>query len=793
MFEKRFTYQSYRRNPSVSVWRASVALLLAIFINLSSTGFAASASGRIEGTVKDPWGASISAARVALRDAVGTVVYQAVSNSEGHFSIQAEAGNYTLTVEANGFSQTSKASIEVAANETKTTEVQLGVSAISEQFVVTATRTATSSDEIAGSITVIGSDDFRRKNQAQISEPLRLVPGLAVLQTGGRGGLTTIFTRGGESDYNKVLIDGVPVNAAGGLFDFSTLTPENLERVEVARGPQSALFGSDAMTSVIQLFTKRGATDTPELELSGEGGSFDFHRETAIFSGFTQWFDYAASYGFQHTDGRFRNSDYTNRSASINFGFRLNPKADLRLTSRLNNSTLGVPGATARIFSDPSQRQKHHDFSLAGSFNHRTTARWHQTARFIFAEFESHSFDTAAEDLSKANTPLLAPGAFGNDFAFSFIEHQKRGGFHYQSIAALSSANVLTAGLDFEHESAVFTDDFSRVSPDRNNLGLYVQDQISWRQRLFITAGIRIERNSGKTPDDLQAALKSLGSTAPIGDVGFGLKVNPKFSAAYFARRHQDGTFGATKLKANFGTGIKEPSLTEAFSPSTFFLGNPGLKPERAISYDLGFSQELFNRRASLEATYFDNRFRNQIIFVFDPATFGPVKLADGKLTNFINLERASARGLEIAAATQLALKLRLAASYTVLRSRLERADSSSAEVGLQLLRRPRHSGSFEIGWVDNKFDVAFDGSLTGKRRDIDPVSGARFNASQQPIFSDGYAKLNAAGSYHFTHRVTAFARLENLLNQDYQEILGYPAYRLNFRAGLRLRIGGGN
>jgi vitamin B12 transporter len=778
----------FRKN---SIWQRAIASLLMAFITLSSAAVAASNSGRLEGTVKDAEGATIAAARVVLRDGVGNIVSQGTSNSEGQFSFSAPAGRYGLTVDARGFSQTEKLSVEIRADETQTTNLQLAVSAIADQIVVTATRTATSSEETAGSIAVISNEDFKRNSQAQVAEPLRLIPGIAVLQTGGRGGLTTIFTRGGESDYNKVLIDGVPVNSAGGLFDFAALTPENLERVEVVRGPRSALFGSDAMTSVIQLFTRRGSTETPELELSGEGGSFDFHRETLVLSGLKGWFDYSANYAYQQTDGRFRNSDYTNRSASLNLGFRLHPKADLRLTSRLNNNTLGVPGATARLFADPSQRQKHHDFSFAGSFEHRTTSGWNQTARYIFSEFESHSFDSSAEDLSQPNTPVLAPGSFGNDFAFSFIEHQKRGGFHYQSIAALSPTNLLTAGLDFEHESAVFTDDFSRVSPDRNNLGLYVQDQLSLRDRLFITAGVRLEHNTSEIPDDFRAALSSLGSNAPIGDVGFGTKANPKVALSYFGRRHQDGRFGAMKFKASFGSGIKEPSLTEAFSPSPFFLGNPGLKPERAVSFDIGASQEFFNRRLSLEETYFDNRFRDQIIFVFDPLTFGPVTLADGKLTNFINLEMATARGLELAVVARPALKLRLAGSYTFLRTRLERADSASAEVGLQLLRRPRHSGSFELGWVDSRFDVSLDGSLVGRRRDIDPVSGARFNASR-PIFNDGYAKLNLAGSYHFSSRVTAFARLENLLNQDYQEVLGFPAYRLNFRAGLRLRLGGG-
>src|SRR5262249_4086596 len=163
---------------------------------------------------------------------------------------------------------------------------------------------------------------------------------------------TSVFVRGGESDYNKVLIDGVPVNAAGGLFDFSALTPENFDRVEVVRGPGSALFGSDAMTSVIQLFTRRGTTEMPELELSAEAGSLDSHRETAVIPGLYRRFDYSASYGFQSTEGWFRNTDFINRSASANLGFAFNPKTSLRVTSRWNNDTLGVPGPTAQLFPD---------------------------------------------------------------------------------------------------------------------------------------------------------------------------------------------------------------------------------------------------------------------------------------------------------------------------------------------------------------------------------------------------------------------------------------------------------
>ena len=777
-----------RKNIRVT---AALALLIALLVVPGPAGAVAVASGRIAGIVKDSGGGAVALARVALRHSTGAIVAQTMTDEEGRYALEAAAGMYSLTVEASGFSLPEKILVEVRGGETRTIDASLIVSAMTDQMVVSATRTATPIDEVSGSIDVVSEASLRLKSHVQITEPLRLIPGLAVAQTGSRGGVTSIFTRGGESDYNKVLIDGVPVNAAGGLFDFAFLTPENIERVEVARGPRSALFGSDAMTGVIQLFTRRGATTTPELELSGEGGSYNYHRETAALSGLVGRFDYSASYGYQKTGGPVRNSDFLNRSASTNLGLSLTPAASLRFNGRLNNSTLGVPGPTGRRFSDPDQRQKHRDLALATTLDLRTSSRWYQTARFIFSEFDTLNFDPAGQDLTQPNLPPISPGDF-SDSAFTFIDHQRRAGVHYQAVAVLNSANVLTVGAEFERESAVFTDDFSRVTPERNNFGVYVQDQFSWRDRWFVTAGVRIERNSGDTPDDLRVALLGLGATAPIGDVGFGVRANPKIAASVLTRRHQDLGIGATRVKASFGTGIKEPTLTEAFSPNIFFLGNPGLEPEQAVSFDVGMIQEFFNRRANFELTYFDNRFRDQIAFTFDPVTFGAVRLADGSLTNFINLERASARGVEVAARARPHVNVQIGASYTFLRSRLERADEFNREVGLPLLRRPRHSGSFDVTWREDRFDLAVDGSLVGRRRDLDPISGARFDQANQAIYNDGYSLLNLAGTYHLTRRLAAFARIENLLNQKYEEVYGFPANRLNFRLGMRLRIGKG-
>ena len=791
--------------------------LISFVALLSMLGLAGSAlaygTNLVEGTVSDQSNAKIARARVTLRDRAGLIHYETRTDDFGKFSVANVAdGKYSLSAESPGFTQPAEIVVEVSAGVTRAVEVRLDVAAVSDQLVVTATRTQTASSELGGSVSVIGIDALERGNQSLVSETLRLVPGLAVVQTGGRGGLTSIFTRGGESDYNKVLVDGVPVNRAGGGFDFGFFTTENLERIEIARGPQTAPFGSDAVTSAIQLISRRGSTSTPEFEFSGEGGSFDYHRETARLSGLARWFDYSASFGHATTDGRAPNSDYINRSASSNLGFRLAPAADLRITSRWNNSTLGVPGPTGILFADPDARQKHRDLALAATLNINTPSRVQQLVRFIYSEFDTNSFDPVAQDLTIPGTPPLPPFSFGADFASTFKDHQKRSGVHYQAVAVINNSNLLTAGIDFEHESAVIdsSSDFSRarVSPERSNLGFYVQNQAAWRERLFLTAGVRVENNTGDVPDDLRRVLESLGSSAPTGDVGFGLAANPKIAVSFVARRHRENTVaGATRLKASFGTGIKEPTLDEAFGPSVFALGNPGLDPERTISFDAGIVQEFFSRRLSVDLTYFDNRFRDLIIFE-STAFSEPIRLADGTLTNFINADRASGRGLELAASARpggALSRLRLAGSYTFLRSRLDRAADvlvflpptfegvfvANPELGLPLLRRPRNSGAFEASWVDQRFDATIDGSIVGQRRDFIPFPFSKFDEAGKPIFNDGYAKINAAGSFHLNRSVSLFARVENLLNQDYQEVLGFPAYRLNFVAGLRIRVGG--
>ncbi len=776
---------------------------------LAASAVAQSSRGVLRGKVVDSRGAAVRGARIVLFYNGKVALRETSSNQQGEFGFDyLLPGDYALSVEADGLTQQGGSQpVRILGGQQFTIAIPLTPAAIEDSVVVSATRTESRLGQTPASVFVISATDLLRAQRINVFDALRASPGVAVAQTARRGGVTSLFVRGGESDYTKVLIDGVPVNDAGGSFDFSDLTADNAARVELVRGAQSAIYGSDAMAGVLQVFTHRGSTRTPELEFTGEGGSFAFNRQFARLSGARGPFDYSGSFTHLRTNGRDRNDDYQNRVATLNLGYRLASRMQLRATARKESSGVGVPGATARLFPDPDERARRRRIVTSLKVDDQTTARWHQSLSFVYAESNYLSFDPAAQDLTKPNTPLDTTFAF-NDFSSLFKNHQRRRGLRYQTELILPHNHLLSVGLDYEQERAVFDSGFAgknRVPSDRRNVGAFLQDQFALSPQLLITAGVRVENNRADVPANLTKILTQLGSAPYTGSVGFGTEVLPKIAAIYLLpTRDLQAAIGLARIKANYGHGIKAPTLVEAFSPSQFFLGNPALKPERAHNYDIGVEQFFWKDRYRVEVTYFENRFRDQIAFVGNPATFGgPIKTADGRLTNFINNDRSLARGMEIAVSMSPRKRnLFINGSYTLLKARLQSAADTidfstgklipNREVGYALLRRPRNSGALNVMWIGDKIELNLDGFFVGRRRDGDPVTFERFTAQGLPIYNKAYQRVDLAGTYRFTSRVAMFARIENLLNQDYEEVLGYPAYGLNFSAGMRFRIGGG-
>lgn len=789
--------------------------LLALFIitvlaALPSFNAQAQAAGRVRGVVTDARGAAVAGARVVLLLAGKLAVRETATDGGGLFSFgNVRPGDYTIMVEAKGLTQTGGAEpVKIEAGRDLQGAIALTVAAIEDALVVSASRTEASLRETPASAFVLSADDLRRMQRVTVFDALRSSPGVTVMQTARRGGVTSLFVRGGESDYTKVLIDGVPANDAGGQFDFADLTTDNAARIELVRGAQGAIYGSDAMAGVLQFFTHRGTSATPQLELSGEGGSFAFQRQFARLSGAGGPLDYSLSFTHLRTDGRDRNDDYQNKVASANLGYRFSARTQLRLTARNENSGNGVPGATSFLFPDPDERIKRRRVALGATLDDQTTRRWHQRLTFAYAENNQLSFDPQAQDLTSAATPPDTALRF-NDFADLFNNHQRRRGLRYQSDFLLNNfllvgSQFISAGVDYEQERGVFDSGFvgaNRIAAERTNLGGFVQDQFTLTPRVLVTAGVRWEHNRANVPANLAQILNNLGSAPYTGEVGFGSVVVPKLAATIFLREPGlQSRRGATRLRVNYGEGIKAPTLLEAFSPSPFFLGNPALRPERARSFDLGFEQFFLKDRFRVEVIYFDNRFRDQIDFRVRPGSFGdPLTTSDGRLTNFINYDKSRARGGELIFSTQLVRRLSFGGTYTFLNSELLEAldtdnlqPAPSRELGLPLLRRPRHSGTFTFAWIDERYDLNLLGYFVGQRRDGNPVTFARFDAQGQPIYNTAYQRFDLAGAYRLTSWMSLFGRIENLLNQNYEEVLGYPAYRLNFAAGLRFRIGGG-
>jgi outer membrane cobalamin receptor len=775
--------------------------------------------GYLRGIVVDANAAPIRGARVVLLVNDRQAIRETFTNDRGIFELDGlKPGDYAVVVEADGLTQTGGAQpVSVSAGGIARIAIPLTVAAVQDTIVVSATRTEARTDETPASAFVVSANELVRAQRVNLFDALRLSPGVTVAQTGRRGGAASLFVRGGEPDYTKVLIDGAPVNDAGGSYDFADLTADNAARIELIRGSQSAIYGSDAMAGVLQFFTHRGSTSAPELELAGEGGSFGFNRQFARVSGAERGFDYSASFTSLRSDGRDRNDDYQNRIASTNLGYVFNTRMQLRLTARNENSGLGWPGATGRFFPDPDERVKRRRITTGARFDDQTTKSWRQSLSFAYSESNFLNFDPIAQDLTRYDTPPVslpfsqigaAPGR--EDRSDYFNNHYRRRGLRYQTdLADLTQlkGHFITAGLEYEEERAVFDSGFAglnRVAAMRSNAGAFIQDQFAYTSRLVINYGVRVENNRASVPDDLSRTLIALGSQPYAGKAGFGTEVMPKIGALFLIRRAGlQSLRGPTRLRVNYGEGIKAPSMLEAFSQNSLLLGNPELRPERSRNFDIGFEQFFLRDRIRVEGVYFKNRFRDQIAFIADPATSGgPVRLPNGRLTNFVNNDRSTAEGFELSVSTRPNRWLRFDGNYTLLDTKVDAAadilDSTTGalirnpEIGLPLYRRPRNSGSVSVAFTGERLNAILDGVFIGKRRDYDPAYFSRFDLQGRPIYNGGYTKLDLAGSYRLNSHVSLFARIENLLNQDYEEVLGYPAYRLNFSAGMRFRIGGG-
>jgi len=730
------------------------SLIWAVFLFCISSVLYAQSHEPIAGTILDPDHAAVPQASVRLLAANGTELAHTLTDEQGQFSFSQTCTGCMLEVQLLGF-QTKRVS-----GETKTIELQ--VAPIEEHVIVTANRIDTPTSLVGSTTTVIKEEEIDLRQVPVVSDLLPSVPGVIVNRSGGYGAITSIFVRGGESNYTKVLLDGIPLNDPGGAFDFGSLSATNLQRIEIVRGPQSALFGSDAMAGVVQLFSRHGEAENrrPQLTLNLDGGNLGTVNARAGVSGQSGNFDYDTFWSRFGTNNQGINAAFADSTAGSNLGLAVGKTTHLRWILRGDLSKAGTPGQTA--FGPAINDAYFHrgDGYTGFSIDNQTTHAWNQRLTYTFDRSRQVSRDFGLDPAANATFDGETCQFCIFDFQSDFLNDNRRHQVDYQSNINIGSGTSrwgkhdFTLAFSWDREIGANGDRVTGPSVHKSlqDFGGTFQHQVVIG-RLAWTNGFRVEDHSA-----------------------FGKTVIPRSSLAYLLRS-SGGGLGATKLKANFGLGFKEPSLVQLYSQNQFFQGNSGLRPERSRSFDFGVEQRLFSDRTKVEVNWFDNRFRDMV-------QLEQTNPNNPSEETYENLDGSKADGAEVLIEIVPRNGLRFTAAYTYLNDFITKSttpDSPIFGVGKGLLRRPRHSASLGTAWTWRKLTASSTLTYVGRRVDSD------FLGFTPPFTSNpSYTRWDLAWAYHFTKRLVYMGTITNALDRSYMEALGFPALPIEFRTGGR-------
>ncbi len=623
-----------------------------------------------------------------------------------------------------------------------------------EDVVVTAHRVPLRRNRVAHGSTVLTAEELEARGIHRLSEALEEVPGMHVARNGSFGAAASLFTRGGESDYTRVLVDGVPLNRPGGSFDAAHLTTTNVERVEVVRGPSSVLYGSDAMTGVVQVFTG-GGEGAPRGEAGVSGGTYGSLRWDASVSGGGETADYSFSLSRFTTEGLFElNNDYENTVASGRVDLAPGEGVTAGLTLRYSDNGYHFPTNAAGEPVDENAVSRNESTALGLDLGYELTPELEARV-----QLQTHQLTSSVDD--RQDGPADTLGAY----AFESQQDVDRWGTDARLEYRPEEGTVLTLGGSVENQDrdsfnrsvSAFGTNEGSMDRRRDDRALYVQ-AVTGVGPVSLSAGARVDDNEQFGTHDTYRG----GATweLPTGTV----------------------------LRGSFGTGFKEPTFLENYSTG-FVTGNPDLDPERSRSWEAGVEQPLLGERLTVSATYFDQRFEDLIQFTFQPPE------PDGP--NYFNVAEARSDGLEAAVTARPSERLELDGSYTwtdteVLDSGFDDGEDASFAPGAPLLRRPEHragararlragQGRFTAGvsWVGERIDRDFS-QQPAPRIKLDPYATVDVSV-EWTLFEESGARPD----------LTPTLSVRNLLDTEYTEVANFPApgrtIFVGLRTGLRL------
>lgn len=650
-----------------------------------------------------------------------------------------------------------------------------------EPVVISATGTEVPTKESTQSVTVITEKEMQDRQAIRVEEMLRYVPGVTMSQTGARGGTTSLFLRGGELDHTQVLFNGIRLNVVGGSFDFNSLTTDNLSRIEVVRGPMSALYGTDAMTGVVSLFTKKGA-GPPTLTLSsGWGPHYENGRwlgeQRASLAGSYKRFSY--SVGFSRIDDPgillFNNSYYNN---SLVGRLDLDLRDNLSVTHHtlLTSSRYGIctensgdvfdPKPKGGPGLDPGQNQFRFNLLQGLTFNYWPFKWWENALTLAYVQQDLRFNDPA--NLQYSDFDLLFGSYRSRDLERRFsLDYRSNLRFgapdQVQSISTLGVLHRDDQLKQWTWSVSPWWSSSTSLTVNRKSTAFFAQEQLNLFNRVFLVGGFRVEDNSAFPRTEF----------IPRGSV-----------AVRFPRTD-------TTIRAAGGRAIKEPTLLETYARSQFTAPNPNLKPEQNVSWEVGLDQYLWNNRLTFSATYFENHFSNFITLVRRPWPL---------LSQFDNIGAVRVNGLELALRARPVQGLTLGLVYTNLLyfkvTDDEGLNNIYFKTGEKLLRRPRHAFNFVVDYVYDRLNLNLTGLYIGRRDDSQYLFTFPFGFQSLRVTNGDYFILNLAASYDLVrdfghlHKVQLWARLNNLTNRRYMEAYGYSSPRFFMVGGLRVVFG---
>jgi iron complex outermembrane receptor protein/vitamin B12 transporter len=795
-----------------------------IFIAILLTAFAASCpAASIRGVVTDASGAKVTGANVNLFSN-GKVIATAVSTADGSFEfLTGVEGRFFLVVSAKSFRQLETPGFYAGRLDNIERNVVLEPEWVRESIVVTATGTPTPQPQTSVAVSVLGPLDLALRDD--LTSALRLVPGTFMVQDGQMGAQSSLFIRGGNSDANKILLDGVSAGDMGGQFDFGPLSTTAVESAEVYRGPNSSLYGADAASGVISLTTPRGTTSFPSILFEGDAGNLSTSREQLEVAGAHNKLDYLGAFSWLQTSNDLPNDEYHVATTAANLGWQPSGRTQLRATLHYGVDGTGVPNAWDFYDVANDATQKDQDLFISASFDNQTTADFHNSIRYGLTRkreqynqwAQEGNIDAYGDGLGETVTITGANGysVTGQavlDFAgplFSAQYVNNRDQLVYQGDYRFTPHLTALIGFHYEDERGM-QNTGTYVAKERSNYDYLAAVHGDFKNRFFYTLGGSLEHYSL-----------------------FGVQTSPRAGLSYYALRPRTGIFSGTRILFNYGDGVREPKLTDQTGSLYEFLVNyqpqaisqlhigPLAAPETR-TYEGGFEQAFFGERLVLRASYFHNQFGKEIESVSSELLtqlIPALTLTElGAYNSYsVNTEAFRAQGMEATVESGLGKNIFLRGGYTYLDGVVQRSFSSDNEalmegieptyngipigaysplVGARPFRRAPHTGFFTASYAAKRWTGVFASAFSSRSDDSTYLLDANYGPTlllPNRNLDHGYAKLDLGGSYSLRSWVAIYAQAENLLNDQHIAPIGYPSLPITIRTGLRIQWGIGS